>query len=65
MASEEKYRLLRPGTLARQLGVSRTTLWRMWNEGDFPPPRQVSPGIHGWLPAEVDEWLQSRSGEAA
>ena len=53
-------RLLRTAQLARELGICRTTLYRWVRDGGFPHPRQIGPGIKGWLPAEVDEWLKSR-----
>ena len=57
----QKQRLIRSGELAEQLGVSRTTLWRMVRDRGFPRPRQITSGIKGWLPSEVDEWLQQRT----
>lgn len=54
-------RLIRHAALAEQLGISRTTLWRMVRNGEFPAPRRITAGVKGWLPSEVDEWLQQRT----
>ena len=51
-------RLLRVSTLSEQLGISRTTLWRMVKDGTFPAPRRITAGVKGWLPKDVDEWLE-------
>lgn len=40
--------------------LSRTTRWRMENEGTFPARRMISPGRTGWLESEINEWLESR-----
>jgi len=60
MSSIQKQRLIRSADLAEQLGVSRTTLWRMTKDGTFPAPVRLTAGIKGWLPSEVDAWLETR-----
>jgi prophage regulatory protein len=60
MSSIQKQRLIRSADLAEQLGVSRTTLWRMTKDGTFPAPVQLTAGIKGWLPSSVDAWLEAR-----
>lgn len=41
-------------------GLSRSTIWRQEEEGEFPSRRQISSGRIGWLEEEVDEWIKSR-----
>ena len=53
-------RVLRTAALAEQLGISRTTLWRMVRDGEFPPARRITTGVKGWLPEDVEEWLRRR-----
>lgn len=53
-------RVLRTEQVVARLGLSRTTLWRMWTKGDFPRPRQISPGGVGWTEHELEEWLEAR-----
>lgn len=53
-------RVLRANDLTKRLGISATTIWRLRQEGGFPPPRRLSAQSVGWLESEVDEWLESR-----
>ena len=45
--------------LARHLGVSRVTLWRLRKDPGFPLPRLVGHKL-GWLDTELKTWLESR-----
>lgn len=56
----EGTRIVREEEMPTLTGLSRTTRWRLIRRGDFPPPRQLSPGAVGWLRREVDEWVASR-----
>jgi predicted DNA-binding transcriptional regulator AlpA len=38
----------RAARLAQALGISRTTLWRLWKRGVLPPPVKISRGVSGW-----------------
>jgi prophage regulatory protein len=40
--------------------LSRTTIWRLEAEGDFPKRLQIGNRGVGWLLNEVNEWIQSR-----
>lgn len=40
-------------------GLSRSTIWRMERDGQFPKRRQVSPSRIGWLSSEINEWLDN------
>ena len=51
--------LRKPEVLAR-VGVSSTTLWRMQRAGRFPPSFHISPGLVGWLDADVDRWIETQ-----
>jgi len=53
-------RFLRVAEVIEVVAVSRTTIWRWCREGRFPRPRQLGPGVVGFLASEVDEWFQSR-----
>ena len=41
-------------------GLSRTTVWRMEAQGDFPRRRQITTKRVGWLVSEVEKWAESR-----
>lgn len=53
-------RVVRATELKEIIGLSRTSVWRLENSGEFPKRRQISPGAVGWLHSEVIEWLESR-----
>ena len=59
-----RHRVIRTSEVARRLGVSRTTLWRLRRTGDFPPPLRLGTATEhpllGWLERDVDDWLASR-----
>jgi prophage regulatory protein len=40
--------------------VSRVTLWRMEQAGDFPKRIKVSKNRIGWFEADVEAWLDAR-----
>ena len=39
------------------LSVSRTTLWRMVNRGDFPIPDRSNPRVLMWNREDIESWL--------
>ena len=54
-------RVLRlPDVLAR-VSLSKSTLWRLINDGEFPEPIKLGPRATGWIEEEVDDWIASRS----
>ena len=53
-------RVLRlPDVLAR-VSLSKSTLWRLINDGEFPEPIKLGPRATGWIEEEVHEWIASR-----
>lgn len=42
-------------------GLSRSTVWRMENDGNFPARRQLTPKRVGWLESETSMWVESRA----
>ncbi len=52
-----------PSVLART-GLSKTTIYRLIGEGDFPHPVKLGPRASAWRAADVEGWAQSRSGAA-
>jgi prophage regulatory protein len=41
--------------LRELIGLSRTTVWRLRQEGRFPQPRLIS-NRHGWLASDIVAW---------
>jgi predicted DNA-binding transcriptional regulator AlpA len=57
-------KLLRfPGVQVKTGGLSRTTIWRLERDGQFPKRRLITGKIVAWDEAEIDEWIKSRSQE--
>jgi prophage regulatory protein len=44
----------------KKTGLSRMTIYRLENRGEFPKRKQLSPNSVGWLESEVDEWIATR-----
>ena len=50
----------------RQLtGLSRSTVWRLEKNGQFPARRKLSANSVGWSLIELQAWMQSRSAANA
>ena len=48
--------VLRTSEVAQATGLSRTTIWRLEREGQFPTRIQLGKNSVGWLADEVIEW---------
>tara|TARA_B110000977_G_scaffold129074_1_gene164645 strand:- start:2 stop:439 length:438 start_codon:yes stop_codon:yes gene_type:complete len=53
-------RILRAKEVKEITGLSRTTLWRLENKGDFPRRVSLGVGSVGWRYSEVKDWLTNR-----
>jgi prophage regulatory protein len=58
-------KLLRFPAVRERTGLSRSTIWRLEREGDFPRHRRISPNAVAWVEDEVLSWIQSRVGDIA
>jgi prophage regulatory protein len=48
---------IRANDVARLIGVSKVTLWRMVRAGRFPAPVTVNVGSKAYVLEEVQEWM--------
>jgi len=46
-------------------GLSRTTVWRLGRDGQFPKSRQISPGRRAFLRSEIEAWIREKAAEVA
>ena len=53
-------RLLRWPEVHARTGLSRTTIWRLIRQQEFPASRRLSANAVAWLASEVDAWIASR-----
>jgi prophage regulatory protein len=55
-------RLLRFPTVRERTGLSRSTIWRLEQRGDFPRHHRISTNAVAWMENEVIDWILSRAG---
>jgi prophage regulatory protein len=53
--------LLRRPEVSRRTGLSRTTIYRLVQSGEFPAPRQLGARAVAWSEAEVSAWIETRT----
>lgn len=61
--NEKPVGLLSAWDVIARIGVSRATIYRMVDSGEFPSPVKISPGRRAWVEAEVNAWLADRLAE--
>ena len=58
-------KLLRFPAVRDRTGLSRSTIWRLEREGDFPKHRRISANAVAWVEEEVVVWIHSKIGDIA
>ena len=58
-------KLLRFPTVRERTGLSRSTIWRLERQGDFPKHRRISANVVAWVEEEVMGWIHSKVGDVA
>ncbi len=43
------------------LGISRTTLWRLVKDGEFPEPIKLSKSVTAWSSKTIASWIDEKS----
>ena len=54
-------RFIRPRQVLEMIGVSRSTLRRMVQEGSFPQPVRITKRNAGYVLESVEAWMQART----
>jgi prophage regulatory protein len=52
--------ILRTADVIRVTGLSRTTLWRLERQGDFPTRVRLGLNSVGWREDEIARWIDTR-----
>jgi len=52
--------LIRWEEVQKMVGISRTSVWRLEKDGEFPKRRHISKRAVGWSQHEIQKWLESR-----
>ncbi|QIL20203.1 AlpA family phage regulatory protein [Thermomonas sp. HDW16] len=50
--------ILRMNDLTAQLGLARSTIYKMVRSGDFPPPVKLTGRASGWHSHEIEAFVQ-------
>jgi prophage regulatory protein len=53
-------RLLRFPAVRERTGLSRSTIWRLEQRGQFPRHHQISANVVAWSEDEVSGWIRGR-----
>ena len=53
-------RYYRRPTLEDMLGLSRSTIYRMMQDGEFPRPVKIGRRAVGWSSKEIERWISER-----
>ncbi len=59
-AANRTLRFLRFPAVRACTGLSRTTIWRLERQGDFPRHRRISRNAVAWAEHEVASWIRSK-----
>jgi prophage regulatory protein len=60
VASDVAVLLLRLGAVIRVTGLSRSTLYRLIADGQFPRPVRLGPRAVAWRRVDVEAWSEAR-----
>ena len=52
--------ILRIKDIINKTGLSRSSVYRLAQAGEFPKPIKLSERSSGWLESEVNNWIDSR-----
>lgn len=58
-------KLLRRTDVESLTGLSRTSIYRMMERGEFPRPVRIGPRAVAWREHELSEWMDSLAHTAA
>jgi len=64
-AAMDRGRFLRINDVIATTSLSRATIYRLVDRGDFPRQYQLTKRSIGWWEAGVAKWLEGRLGDAA
>jgi prophage regulatory protein len=53
-------RLLRFPAVRERTGLSRSTIWRLEQRGQFPRHHQISANVVAWAEDEISGWIRAR-----
>lgn len=60
MQTAQPQPLLRLPAVIQITGLSRSTIYKLMLEGDFPPARKLTRRSVAWIAADIVQWIESR-----
>ena len=60
MTTERLDRLLTNKQLVAEIGISRSTIYRLLQRGAFPRPISFGPRCMRWMESDIKAWLAER-----
>ena len=57
--------ILRRTELEQRLGLSRSSIYKMMDEGEFPRPVRIGRRAVGWLAEDIENWFEAMQGVSA
>jgi prophage regulatory protein len=54
------YKVEKITEVIKRVGIKRSSLYALINEGKFPAPIKLGARSSGWISSEVDEFIESR-----
>ena len=64
-AENRPLKFLRFPAVRARTGLSRTTIWRLERQGEFPRHRRISKNAVAWAEHEVSDWICSKLGNGS
>ncbi|MBM7072410.1 AlpA family transcriptional regulator [Shewanella sp. 202IG2-18] len=55
-----QYRLLRLPEVIDMTGFSRSTIYNLMRDGEFPANKRIGGNSVAWLESDIVEWIKSR-----
>ena len=52
--------ILRRREVEQRVGLSRSTLYRLMDKGEFPKAIKLTAHAVGWKASDIEQWLNSR-----
>jgi prophage regulatory protein len=61
MFQENLMRVLRLPEVSNATGLSRSTIFRLMQAGDFPPSIKLTSRTVGWYSTDIETWIAARA----
>ena len=58
--SEQHQRLLRLTDVRERVPYSRSTIYKLISQGEFPKPISIGERAVAWLESDIDAWIEAR-----